>query len=92
MRIHRGVSLLKWLVLPGVTAVVTLALVVGFAGIAFGQSATGAITGTLTDAQGAAMVGASVAVRNTATGVEKNAMSNDAGIYNAPLCNREYMT
>ena len=65
--------------------VLVVAVVLSFATCSFGQSATGQITGTLTDAQGAAMVGANVVVRNTATGVEKAATSNDAGIYTAPL-------
>src|ERR1700674_3959324 len=64
----------------------TLILLAGFAGAAFGQSATGTLTGTATDAKGLAMAGVSVAVHNADTGVDqKSIMTNDTGIYLVPL-------
>jgi hypothetical protein len=62
-----------------------LALLVAFVGLAFGQSATGTITGTITDPKGLAVAGVDVLVRDTDTGLEKPVMTNDSGIYNAPL-------
>lgn len=52
---------------------------------AFGQLATGALTGTLTDAQGAAMAGVNVVIRNADTGVEKSTTSDDVGRYGVSL-------
>jgi carboxypeptidase family protein len=43
------------------------------------------ITGVVTDAQGASIVGATVKVRNEGTGVENTLMTNDAGAYTTPL-------
>src|SRR5829696_7704975 len=45
---------------------------------------TGEITGTITDATGSIVPGASVRVTNTATGAERNAISNEAGVYSVP--------
>ena len=64
-----------------VVGVFVLALI-GFLGTAYGQSTTGTLTGTITDAQGAAMVGVSVAVHNADTGVDqKPVVTSDAGLY-----------
>jgi outer membrane receptor protein involved in Fe transport len=43
------------------------------------------ITGTVTDATGAAVVGATLNARNTETGVVTNAVSNDNGVYSIPF-------
>ena len=51
---------------------------------AFGQGATGAINGTLSDASGAVIPGAKVVLRNVATGVETTTASNDVGLYVFP--------
>lgn len=50
----------------------------------FGQAAsTGAISGTITDAQGAAVPGATVTITNQATNISKTLTTNDAGFYSA---------
>jgi hypothetical protein len=72
----------------GCLKVMALAVLLVFAGFwgegAFGQ-ATGTITGTVTDPQGAAMVGVTVVVTNTGTGLPRNFATNNSGIYVAPL-------
>lgn len=61
-----------------------LALLLASAASAFGQAAsTGAISGTITDAQGAVVPGATVTVTNQATGVAKTETTNDSGFYSA---------
>src|SRR5262245_30984645 len=60
-----------------------VALLVSFAGGAFAQTATGTITGTITDPKGLAMVGVTVTLHSASTGVDKPpVMTNDQGIYN----------
>jgi hypothetical protein len=46
---------------------------------------TGAIGGRVTDSSGAVVSGASVVVRNLATGVEQSADTNHAGLYRFPV-------
>src|SRR5579864_3221379 len=48
------------------------------------QTQTAAIQGTVTDASGAAVVGASVQVRNVGTGATRTVVSDSQGRYNAP--------
>src|SRR5712671_4839211 len=48
---------------------------------AFAQTETGQITGTVTDATGAVVVGASVAAKSVSTGVTRETSTNSAGIY-----------
>jgi hypothetical protein len=65
---------------------VVLALLLCFASAAFAQSATGTITGTVTDPKGLAMANATITVHNADTGVDlKPVRSNDAGSYVMPL-------
>lgn len=45
------------------------------------QSTTGSISGTVADPNGASVVGASITVRNTATGAERTGTSNDRGAF-----------
>jgi hypothetical protein len=53
-----------------------------FGMVAFAQTAgTGAITGTVTDPQGASVPGVEVTVTNEATGEKRNAVSQDNGDY-----------
>jgi hypothetical protein len=62
-------------------------LVLGFALWPSGtiaQTATGTISGTVTDPQGAAMVGVDVLVHNADTGTESSFPTNSAGLYVAP--------
>jgi len=68
-----------------VMGLAVMALWGGLAGAAFGQTSTGTITGTVTDQQGAAIVGANVVVRSADTGVANTVRTNDSGIYQAPL-------
>ncbi|MBL8178677.1 MAG: TonB-dependent receptor, partial [Bryobacterales bacterium] len=49
------------------------------------QSITASITGTVSDATGAAIAGAKVIVTNNATGLTYNAQTNSAGVYNLPF-------
>ncbi|HZU26072.1 MAG TPA: TonB-dependent receptor [Bryobacteraceae bacterium] len=48
---------------------------------AFGQGATGTITGTVSDATGASVAGAVVVARNADTGAETTTTSNPSGLY-----------
>lgn len=64
----------------GFLAVPALLVLVG--GMALAQlSGSGTITGTITDPSGAAVPGASLAIRNIDTGIERRMESNDAGNY-----------
>src|SRR5262245_42480723 len=51
---------------------------------AFPQAANGRITGTITDASGAVIPGATAEVTNIATGVVFTSISTESGIYSAP--------
>jgi hypothetical protein len=48
---------------------------------ALGQTVTGSVTGQVTDASGAVVVGASVTAENTATSVKTAAKTNGSGVY-----------
>ena len=63
---------------------VSLAGLLLCASLAHAQAVAGNISGTVTDASGAAIVGAQVVVTNTGTGVALTTTSNDQGRYNAP--------
>ncbi|HLG97464.1 MAG TPA: TonB-dependent receptor [Bryobacteraceae bacterium] len=49
-----------------------------------GQTATGSISGTVTDASGAVVPSAVVTVSNKATGIARNLATNTEGLYSAP--------
>src|SRR5262249_11617962 len=51
---------------------------------AFGQGASGSITGTLKDSSGAIVANSRVIVRSAESGREWSTVTNDAGIYNVP--------
>src|SRR5438105_587235 len=53
------------------TGLLVLMVLIGFLAVAHGQSTTGTLTGTVTDPQGAAMVGVMVTVHNADTGVDQ---------------------
>jgi len=55
-----------------------------FAGAAFAQGGTGAITGLITDSNKAVVVGAKVSVKSASTGVALTTETNSAGVYNVP--------
>src|SRR5215475_12288130 len=48
------------------------------------QEAGGTITGTVTDPAGAAVAGANVSIKNTATGVDRATTTTSDGVYAAP--------
>jgi len=48
------------------------------------QVGTGSITGTVTDASGAVIAGASVTITNVQTGIARDIVSNNSGLYLAP--------
>jgi carboxypeptidase family protein/TonB-dependent receptor-like protein len=50
----------------------------------YSQVVGGTLSGTITDASGAAIPSATVSIQNVATGVITNAASNAQGLYNAP--------
>ncbi len=53
------------------------------ASLGMAQLDTGTISGTVTDSSGAAVPGAAVAIRNTATGISRSLVTNAAGRYEA---------
>lgn len=55
-----------------------------FASCTWGQSNTGNIQGTVSDSSGAAVVKASVTVRNLDTGITASTVTSDAGLYSVP--------
>jgi hypothetical protein len=62
-----------------------LCLMLGVAGaIAYGQSQTGSISGTITDANGAAVADAAVQATQPDTGITINTRSSEAGLYVFP--------
>ena len=52
---------------------------------AFGQRVTGSIDGRVTDTTGAVLPGVEVTVTNDATGLVRNILTNEIGLYNVPL-------
>ncbi len=50
----------------------------------YAQSGAGSIQGTITDSTGAAISGARIEVKNIATGVATNTLSNNVGFYQVP--------
>src|SRR5688500_13423285 len=67
--------------------IITVSILLIFSSVAAAQSqaTTGTIQGTITDPNGAVVGGASVTVRNTATGLERAVTSNSDGFFTAPL-------
>ncbi|MDQ2901122.1 MAG: carboxypeptidase-like regulatory domain-containing protein, partial [Acidobacteriota bacterium] len=56
-----------------------------FAPVLLAQDSTARLLGTVTDPSGAVIPGASVLAHNLATGLERKAVSNEAGDYSIPL-------
>ena len=50
----------------------------------YGQAASGAIAGTVTDTSGAVVAGAAVTITNTATNASRQTVANGEGLYSAP--------
>jgi outer membrane receptor protein involved in Fe transport len=65
-------------------AIFVLLLATALPGLIFGQGATGAINGTVTDPTGAVVPAARVVLHNIATGGERSADTNLAGVYVFP--------
>src|SRR4026207_2577809 len=53
--------------------------------IATAPTVTGTIQGSVTDASGGALPGASIQVRNLETGATRELTTNEVGFYNAPF-------
>src|SRR5437899_1825640 len=68
---------------PGVFLAI-LAIGIFSASQASAQVAGATLSGTVTDPSGAAIVGARVAITNTATNVAREATTDSAGYYSAP--------
>ncbi len=70
----------------GIRSIAALAIYVLLAaGAAFGQSASGTISGTVRDPNGAGVAGATVEVTNNGTGEKRTVTTNDEGSYTVPL-------
>ncbi len=73
-------SLAYWRVFVGVLGVLLLLLAVG----AGAQTFRGTILGNVTDSSGAAIVGATVTIKNTDTGLVRTVTTSEDGSYSAP--------
>ena len=58
-----------------------IGVLLAWAGMALGQSSQANVSGLISDAQGAVIVGAEVIVRNVATGAASASTTNDSGLY-----------
>lgn len=66
------------------TSIFSLLLV---ASLAYGQRDLGTMTGTISDQQGAAVPNAKIAIKNDATGVVYDTVTNDTGTFTRPALN-----
>ena len=53
--------------------------------LAQSQAANGSIEGTVTDSSGGVLPGVTVTVTNTETGAARSVVTNEAGLFRAPL-------
>src|ERR1043165_1970169 len=53
--------------------------------LAQSQGANGAIEGTVSDSSGGVLPGATVTITNVDTGTERSVVTNEKGLYRAPL-------
>src|SRR5689334_1147194 len=65
------------------SAVLSLALTAP--AFAQSQAINGTIEGTVTDASGGVLPGATITITNTETGTERSVVTNENGLYRAPL-------
>ena len=79
----RAAELRLWLLGVAIATLVAC-LTLSLPKAAFGQGATGAINGTITDSSMAVIPGAAVVLHNVATGIERSAVTNQAGQYVLP--------
>lgn len=63
------------------TSLLVLALASGLAGLAYGQTETGTVTGTVMDSTGAVIPDAKVSVKNLQTGAERLTTADSRGLY-----------
>lgn len=68
-----------------VGALCLVLLVVGFTGAALGADKSGNIVGTVTDASGAAIVGAQVVIHNQETNATRETLTSTLGDFSCPL-------
>ena len=68
-----------------VRVIVALVVVLGFAGTSRAQTATGQITGIVSDSTGAVMAKVKVTVSNQNTGLQRETLTNDQGTFTVPL-------
>ena len=68
-----------------VRLIVALVVVLGFAGTSRAQTATGQITGVVSDSTGAVMAKVKVTVSNQGTGLQRETLTNDQGTFTVPL-------
>lgn len=86
MKLHVGMSAPT----RGHTSLTTLVLVMicllslALTSLTFGQTETGAITGTVTDSTGAVISGATVQVTGVNTGLSRSVITNSTGLYTVP--------
>src|ERR1700687_3900686 len=68
-------------------AIVTLAVLLGllFSSVARAQVAGATMSGTITDESGAAIPGATISIKNVASGIIRDVVSNGNGMYTAPI-------
>jgi len=62
-----------------------LSLALAAPAFAQSQGANGAIEGTVTDTSGAVLPGVTVTVTNLDTGLDRSMVTNEKGLYRAPL-------
>src|SRR5437762_12863694 len=62
-----------------------LSLALAAPALAQSTAANGAIEGTISDSSGGVLPGVTVVIVNTETGVERTVVTNERGIYRAPL-------
>ncbi|MGB7068263.1 MAG: TonB-dependent receptor [Pyrinomonadaceae bacterium] len=66
------------------TGLMVLMFVV-FAGLGYGQTVSGTLRGTVTDANGAYVPNATVTIRSIETGLERTVVTSGEGLYNIPF-------
>src|SRR5262245_35244698 len=76
-----------WRVAHMLRGIMTFFFVLSLASLAGaqGQAINGAIEGTVTDESGAVLPGVTVTVTNVDTGETRSVITNDRGVYRAPL-------
>ena len=71
-------SATRWIV----TAAMVVTVMLGNSSLAYAQAGTSALAGTVKDAQGGVVPGATITVLNPATGATRTAVSGEQGVFN----------